>query len=76
MKYPHYHRWDDNTYFSHDHSGGNIPHGHHGARYGLTRHQVLNLPIEERRKILEYQVNERLKNIPEEQLMKELHNLD
>lgn len=31
---PHYHHWDDGTYYSHSHKSGSTPHGHHGSRYG------------------------------------------
>lgn len=34
---PHYHHWEDGTYYSHSHSRGKIPHGHHGSRYGLPK---------------------------------------
>jgi hypothetical protein len=29
----HQHQWDDGTAFVHAHKRGEIPHGHHGARY-------------------------------------------
>jgi hypothetical protein len=32
---PHFHNWEDGTYYSHSHKGGNVPHGHHGCRYGM-----------------------------------------
>jgi Zn-finger nucleic acid-binding protein len=32
---PHWHHWDDGSYYSHSHKSGDIPHGHHGSRYGL-----------------------------------------
>ena len=32
---PHSHNWEDGTYYSHSHKGGNVPHGHHGCRYGM-----------------------------------------
>ena len=32
---PHSHHWEDGTFYSHSHVGGTIPHGHHGARYGM-----------------------------------------
>ncbi len=31
---PHFHYWEDGTYYSHSHKGGDIPHGHHGSKYG------------------------------------------
>ena len=31
---PHFHHWEDGTYYSHSHTRGKIPHGHQGARYG------------------------------------------
>jgi hypothetical protein len=31
---PHFHHWEDGTYYSHSHTGGNTPHGHHGSKYG------------------------------------------
>lgn len=31
---PHFHHWDDGTYYSHSHKSGSTPHGHHGSRYG------------------------------------------
>ena len=73
---PHYHRWDDGTFYSHEHRRGTIRHGHHGSRWGLTRQQILTLPIDERRKLMEHQVNEYLANISDVEHLKELHNLD
>lgn len=32
---PHYHHWEDGTFYNHSHRGGVIPHGHHGSRYGM-----------------------------------------
>lgn len=32
---PHFHNWEDGTYYSHSHKNGNVPHGHHGCRYGM-----------------------------------------
>jgi hypothetical protein len=29
----HSHIWEDGTKFTHTHKRGDIPHGHHGARY-------------------------------------------
>lgn len=34
---PHFHNWEDGTYYSHSHKGGNVPHGHHGCRYGMPK---------------------------------------
>lgn len=28
---PHYHRWDDGTYYSHNHHRGKTRHGHNGS---------------------------------------------
>lgn len=33
--YPHNHYWEDGSSYSHSHVRGNIPHGHHGSKYGL-----------------------------------------
>ena len=38
----HYHYWDDGFYFPHSHKGGDKPHGHHGAKYGLPELPKIN----------------------------------
>lgn len=40
----HSHYWPDGTFnvFQHQHKGGDIPHGHHGAKYGLPELPKIN----------------------------------
>lgn len=34
---PHFHHWEDGSYYSHSHQKGDTPHGHHGSRYGMVK---------------------------------------